>query len=162
MSDEFDRARLRALRLIGVKARSVAGLLARLVEDGFSRDAAQSAVFAMEDAGYVDDVKMADDYVAYAAESKGHGRHRIVNDLAQRGVDISVAEAAYARYVNDRGVDVDLGNAQAALKKRMDQLGLDVHEIERDDMRRLSGYLVRRGFSFDTIRQAFECIYNEA
>jgi regulatory protein len=159
--NEHDLARLKALKLLSYSARSEKGLYQRLRDAGYGNDAAQFAVSCMIEQGFVDDEKMAADYVAFAVERKAFGRYRVVQELVNKGINKDTAESAYESYVEEHAADedycgIDLDNAAAALEKRMRQTGLDSDELDEGDMRRLTGYLYRRGFSFEVIRQAFE------
>jgi regulatory protein len=167
--EAFINAQKKALRLLSYGPRSKKGLYQRLRDSGFDHEPAEEAVSSMEGQGFINDEKMAADYVAYAVESKAYGRYRVIQELLSRGIDKALAESAYEGYMDERrgqsydedDADPELENAVNTLSKRMRQTGLEPDELDAGDMRRLIGFLHRRGFSFDTIRRAFAKIEEE-
>ena len=159
-------ARKKALSLLAYGPRSKEDLYNRLLDKGFPKEDVREALAEMEALGFVNDGRLAADYVAYAIESKAYGQYRIIRDLVSKGIDETLAERAYKNYLQERREqsinneldeeDVDLENAVATLEKRMERTGLDPDDLDHGDIRRLSGYLERRGFSFDVIDKAFE------
>lgn len=99
--------------------------------------------------GLLDDAALAQTLVATLQERKGLGRTAIAAELARRLVAPSAIE--YALELVDSGDE--LARAREVARKRAAQLsGLD-----RDTaVRRLSGYLARRGYSGSTVRAAVE------
>jgi regulatory protein len=167
--EQVNEAIIKSLRLLSYGAKSRRKLIQKLMESGFDEDVAEQAVLDMEDRGYIDDAKMAADYVAYAVESKAYGRYRVIQGLTEKGVCRELAENAYNNYIDEHAeltddgeeVDIDLENAAATLEKRMRQTRLDIDELDEGDIRRLTGYLHRRGFSFNTINKAFNKIRDD-
>ncbi|MCL2702941.1 MAG: recombination regulator RecX [Defluviitaleaceae bacterium] len=168
-NETLAEAQRKALRLLSYGPRSKMGLYQKLRDTGFDHGPAEAAVDAMEAQGFVNDEKMAADYVALAIESKAHGRYRIIQELTRRGISKDLAETAYETYVTELAeqsadgeeADIDLENAVASLEKRMRQTGLEPDELDAGDIRRLTGFLHRRGFSFGTIRRAFSRIQDD-
>jgi SOS response regulatory protein OraA/RecX len=121
----------------------------------------------MEGQGFINDEKMAASLTAYLIESKGYGRYRVIKELTDRGICADLAESAYNAYIDERSsgeddeFDIDLDNAAAALEKRMRRLRLEPSELDDGDIRRLTGFLHRRGFSFGTISRAFAKVREE-
>ncbi|MCL2407905.1 MAG: recombination regulator RecX [Defluviitaleaceae bacterium] len=167
-TDTYNNARKKALQLLSYGPRSRRGLTERLIKAGYTdNDIIEAILIDMEGLGFVNDVKMAADYVAYAVESKGYGRYRILNELDCRGIEKDIAEESYNNYITQREAEadgefdrnaVDTENATSALKKRLQQTGLDADELDHADVRRLTAFLHRRGFSFDVISRAFKGI----
>ena len=161
LNNSFEEAKLKAMRVLSYGSKSKDALYDKLLDADFTNDAAAAAVACMEELGYINDERMALDYVAYAVESKAFGRARIVNDLCRKGISESIAEAAYDKYEQDRraepnSFDFELQNAVQILQKRLRQLGLDADDLDYGDYRRLKGFLHRRGFDFDLIDKAFK------
>ncbi len=99
--------------------------------------------------GLLDDAALAQTLVATLQERKGLGRTAIAAELARRM--LAPAAIEYALDLVDTGDE--LARARELARKRAGQLsGLD-----RDAaVRRLSGYLARRGYSGSTVRAAVD------
>ena len=139
-----------ALRLIGQRMQSERELRQKLGRREYGPGVIDAVVEDCKRLGYLDDAKFAAARAADAANLKKHGRQRAVQELLAKGVERGVAEtAADAAYE-----DVDPIEAAVALaeKRRPSLARLDRPAA----VRRLSGYLQRRGFDFDTVRTAVE------
>lgn len=103
----------------------------------------------LERVGLIDDAALAQNLVATLQERKGLGRTAIAAELTKRMLAPSAIE--YALELIDTGDE--LARARELARKRAPQLtGLD-----RDAaVRRLSGYLARRGYSGSTVRAAVD------
>jgi len=162
----YERALGKALRLLTYGARSKAGLYRKLRDAGHNHEPAEAAIVYCEGQGLINDKKMAASYVAYAVESKRYGKHRVLQELYNRGIDRELAQEAYETYIDENTFDdegdIDLENAVETLEKRMRQKGLEADDLDFDERRRLTDYLHRRGFSFGTISRAFAEIQEDA
>jgi regulatory protein len=87
-------ARERAVRLITAKERSRAGLVDRLVQDGFSRPVADSTADDLVRIGLVDDERFADALARTLSRARGAGRARIARELQDAGVAEDIASEA--------------------------------------------------------------------
>ncbi len=150
--DERDRA-LDAER-ISLKALSRRDLSRRELERALRDGGVDEAGVAHEcdrlaRVGLVDDAALAQKLVATLQERKGLGRTAIAAELTRRLLAPSAIE--YALELVDTGNE--LARARDLARKRAAQLrGLD-----RDAaVRRLSGYLARRGYSGSTVRAAVD------
>lgn len=135
-------ARERALQLLGYRERSKAELLQRLADNGYPMPVAAAVVARFGEVELVDDRRFASAWVRSRA-SAGYGRRRIQRELAEKGVDASVALTAIEE---ELGED-ELGRARDSLRGR----------IPRDskDRERLVRRLVARGFE---LRLALEAV----
>ena len=96
---------LRALRAGG---RSVFELRKKLGDRGHRGAVAAQAIERLQDQGYLDDEKYARNFVEVRM-SRGHGRSKILSDLARRGVDpgiISVELSCMERAVRTKLVEI--------------------------------------------------------
>jgi regulatory protein len=94
--DEAERplARERALRLLTARERSRAGLIARLIDDGYAADVAHSTVTDLVRVGLVDDQRFAFAYARTMAHARGMGRSGMERELRAAGVDDDLVTAA--------------------------------------------------------------------
>lgn len=111
----------------------ISAAIAKLTERGLLNDGAYAVMFARS-----------------RFTTHHMSRRRIGAELAKRGVDRAVAEAAINEVIVDENVDEAAMVDAAAIKKfrTLDQLEPDVRR------RRLYGFLARKGFAPDLVRAA--------
>ncbi len=101
----------------------------------------------LEGVGLLDDAALAETIVRTQSERRGLGRAALVAELRRRGIELDLIEEALDQV--DEGDEQERAYRLAA--RRAGQLqGLD-HEAA---VRRLSGYLQRRGYSSEIVRNA--------
>lgn len=96
MAEDERRAALdRAVRALGRRDHSAAGLGAKLERAGVSADAQAHALGALREAGYLDDERFARGRAEHLA-ARGYGDEWIRADLVAQGVGAEPVEAAIA------------------------------------------------------------------
>jgi len=139
------RARNTAYRLLTYRPRSRAELKQKLVDKGFDEAVIEAVVVHLERLGYVNDRQFAEQWAASRVRLRGFGRRRIEQELRNKGIDRDTLGEALAGVF---GAETELETARGvAEKKRNTMKSLD-REARR---RRLSGFLERKGFSFEII-----------
>jgi Uncharacterized protein conserved in bacteria len=143
-----------AARNVAITALARRGLSRREVErhlrDRDFEDAEiEAEVARLEREGYLDDVALAQNLVGTLQERKGLGRSAIAAELARRL--LAPAAIEYALELVDSSDE--LSRARELARKRASQLRHLDHDTA---VRRLSGYLARRGYGGSTIRAAVE------
>jgi regulatory protein len=105
----------------------------------------------LEEKGYIDDLKFANFWRQNRETHRPRGGRLIKYELLQRGVHEEV--------IDQVTTDLDEGtNAYRAATTRLPQLrGTDYITFRR----RLEGYLNRRGFRRDTIRETIKLLWRE-
>ena len=138
-----------AVRLLARRPLARAELCLRLVDAGHSAAAVEAAVDRAERQGWVDDGKLAYDYVVTRSARLGRGRARLVAELIARGVCRDIAEDAWRRAVAHG--EVDEGAAVAtALSRRLAAGG----RLDRSRYARVYNALLREGFERDEVESA--------
>lgn len=85
-----------ALRLLGVRQRSVFELAAKLKDKGFAVDEIDGTIERLKEAGYLNDGAFARALASSRAKHKAWGPARITKDLAARGIDRETIKEALA------------------------------------------------------------------
>ncbi|WP_233265465.1 regulatory protein RecX [Leifsonia sp. AG29] len=106
----------------------------------------------LEAMGVIDDASLATSLAFTQHSRKGLGRTAIEQDLKRRHIDPELIEVALA----DIGDDDELERASELAIKRIGQLSSYDDETAR---RRLHGFLARKGYASDVIRQAMEAAF---
>ncbi|HEU5222843.1 MAG TPA: regulatory protein RecX [Candidatus Lumbricidophila sp.] len=139
--DRLVVARLRRSSLSVSEVRSVLG------EHGLPADEIDEWIERYERLGYLNDVRLAEQVVHKASSRRGFGSGALRSELRRRGIDRDLAAEA----VDALDGDAERANAAEVAERRARQLlGLDRATAER----RLSAFLMRRGYSGDVIREA--------
>ncbi len=144
-----------ALRLLGQRMQSERELRQKLGRKDCGAKVIDAVVAECKRLGYVDDAKYAAGRAGDAATLKRHGKQRAVQELLAKGVDKSTAEsAATAAYADVDPVEsaMELATKKAPSLQRFD------HPTR---VRRLSGFLQRRGFDFDTVRTVVDRVLSD-
>jgi regulatory protein len=162
VGDEVDEARLAALEdrdrgwkardaalsLLSYRSRSADELTRRLKRKGFEDEVAGETVERLGELRMVDDAAFAESFVRDRVRLRPHGRRRIASELRAKGVDADTARDAIAGVMEREGAtEVDLARAAAARWKPRP------NEDPAAARRRLAGFLARRGFAGDAVRE---------
>jgi regulatory protein len=140
-------AKERALRVLGSRQMSREEMVSRLVSLGETEETAEDTAEWLADIGLIDD----EVYASAIAESytrRGWGERKIRDEFFRRRVPRQYWNAAIEA---QRGADMESDAPALTMLER--KLGGQLPD--RDARRKISGQLVRRGFSWDEINDAF-------
>jgi regulatory protein len=146
---DAERISMRALSRRGVSTSELRAMLGK--QDEFDPDVIEQEIERLTRVGLLDDVALATDLVDRMHSRKGLGRQAIVADLRRRGIDQTAIDAALDAAADDE--DDEFVRAIELATKRAGQMrGLDRATVER----RLSGFLMRKGYNGGVVRIAVE------
>lgn len=135
--------RERALEYISRRRMSRRELIDKLREKGEDEETAEYCADWLESRGFIDDASYAGAVVRHYA-AKGYGIGRIRQELSRRGIAIELWEDA----------EKELPGGTDKLDRLIAQRLRD--PSDRDEVRKLSAMLYRRGFSWEEIRAGLE------
>ena len=138
-----------ALRFLGVSARSRSEIERRLQRDEFPVDVIEQVIGEMEALGYLNDEQFAKDWIADRADRKRYGKTRLAAELSRKGIERDVAKEALASI----DPDDEAARARKAAEAKWDRdalATLDIGQLQAEK-RRITSFLQRRGFSWQTI-----------
>ena len=149
--DAVYRAYERALRFLSYRPRSRAEVERHLQNKGLSETAAGQVVARLEGKGWLSDSSFAEFWVDNREAFRPRSRWAMSQELRQKGVSDQVIERALQ--------DVDeAASAYRAAEGRAQRLArLDYQTFRR----RLGGFLQRRGFRYDVIKDVVERLWQE-
>ena len=147
----------RALNMLAFRARSSAELARSLVRKGETKELADRAVARLQEQGLLDDAAFAQSFTRAKVLGAKQSKRRVQQDLARKGVDRAVSDAAIATVFEEEGVDQREVVEAAARKKLRSLVKLDP-VVRR---RRLYAFLARRGYDGEDIRHAMEAVGEE-
>ncbi len=146
------RAKLRAMNLLQKKDYTEKQLRDKLSEGLYPVDIIDDAIAYVKSYKYLDDERFARDYITYHMEMRS--RNRILQDLTGKGISkdvtISIMDELYSESEEISG-DIETEQINKLLiKKHFDK------DMDYKDKQKIMGFLVRRGYTMDSIRRAME------
>ena len=138
-----------AMRAMALRPLSAAEIRRTLERRGHSPALIDGVLFELREAGQIDDLSLAMDYITARAARLRHGRGRLLRDLERRGVALETARAAWDAVVR-RG-DLD----PAGLIRDAVDRGIAGQGGRLDDRtyRRVYNSLLRAGFDDPDVRR---------
>lgn len=118
-----------------------------LLSQDFDADVIENELDRLERTGLIDDAALAEMIVRTKHERKGLGKAALNAELSRRRIDQGIIEEATSQLSD---ADEDARAGALAERRAAQLLGLD-HDTA---VRRLSGYLQRKGYSGETVRNA--------
>ncbi|MBW3569993.1 MAG: recombination regulator RecX [Gemmatimonadetes bacterium] len=149
--DRAWQAREAALRLLAVRPRSAAELVRRLRMKGYEPEIGQEVVARLRELGMVDDAAFAGTLVRDRVRLRPQGARRLASELRAKGVDEETARTAIRETMAGEETD-ERELARRAAEKWRPREGEEPARARR----RLHGYLARRGFDPDVIREVLD------
>lgn len=141
------RAKLYAMHLLERMDRSEAGLREKMGRGMYPQEAVEQAIRYVKSFGYVDDERYARNFVQSRKATKS--QKEIYYLLCQKGIDRETAKEAVEECFG--GAEELEAIRRIAVKKRIDPDTASPQEI-----RKLYGYLARKGFRYEDIRQVIQ------
>lgn len=150
---DLEAAHRAALRALARRAHARFDLRRRLLQRQHPPAAIDGALDRLSAVGLLDDARFAADYAA-AKVHRGRGPARLLGDLLAQGVDRRVAEDAVRSSLATEGVDPAQAVRALAEKRARQLAGLPAAVRKR----RLTAFLVRRGFHGGEVREVVESL----
>ncbi len=147
--DILRRAKKKALNLLERMDRTELNLRQKLTENGFPPEAVDAAVDYVKSYGYVDDRRYARNYLAYRLQTKS--RQKLFQELRQKGVAQEIIEEAWVEASADEDV-----NEREMIRRQLLRKYEPGARLDGGQMRRLYGFLSRKGFRYEDIRSVLE------
>ncbi|MCE1227113.1 MAG: recombination regulator RecX [Geobacteraceae bacterium] len=139
---------LAALRLLTGQDYTCAALSRKLQMKRFSAEETQAAVGRLISEGYLQDQRYAERFVATARQNGRYVGYRLRQELRRRGVDAELVEQVLQDAPDDGD---DLVRARELIERRYN--GFNPQVADDRQRRRIAGFLQRRGYGSDMIRQ---------
>jgi regulatory protein len=145
------QAREAALRLLAVRPRSAAELARRLRMKGYGPEIGEEVIGRLREMGMIDDAAFAGMLVRDRVRLRPQGARRLASELRQKGVDEETARGAIRETMEGEATD-ERELARRAAEKWRPRPGEEPARARR----RLHGFLARRGFDGEVIREVLD------
>lgn len=139
----YKKARLRALHLLERADRTEKGLRQKLLAS-YPEEVAEDAMDYVRSFGYLDDRRYAENYIRFRGQSRS--RLQIRQELQRKGVSRELIQEAWETVSGEE--ELDERELIRTLVRKKYPSGA---ELDAGEMRRLQGYLARRGFTWEDI-----------
>jgi len=176
--DEFQREYNRALNFLAVRPRSTAEVRERLRRKNVTPDLIDAVIARLNRAQYLDDAEFARYWIGERARSRPRGARLLRGELRNKGVSPALIEEALATFEAEAAAehaarqvaaledgdeaDPDLVGGDDSRELR-EALGLAQRKLRTYSnldpvtfRRRMSGFLLRRGYSYDVVSRVLK------
>lgn len=147
------RAKLRAMHLLEKMSRTEKQLYTKLKQDLYPEDIIEEAMQYVKSFGYIDDYKYAMHYIETKKNSKS--MREIQAELGQRGIPREILFEALSQSKEE----VD---EMSAIQKLTEKKRFDPETATEKEKKRMQDYLLRKGFSYEDVRQVIQVSYQNA
>ncbi len=148
-ADEGMRAKNYASELLSSQSYSKNQMIDQLGQKGFSPQAIDTTLEDLEQLGRIKDEKFAKKWVARRQRAKPKGKKMLEHELANQSIDKTTVDRVLNGIDDAEETNIALQLAQKQAK-RYQSLPPQVAK------RRLHGFLLRRGFDYETIQSVIE------
>ena len=141
------RAKLRAMHLLNDMDRTESQLRTKLLNGDYPADIADEAIAYVKSFGYIND----ESYIRRFIESKKNSKSKkeIYALLMKKGVDMERVQEILSEYYS---AEDSLNAIRDLLRKKR----YDRKSATDQEMRKIYGYLARKGFGYEDIRQVIQ------
>lgn len=151
MSSKKNQALQFAMKLIGLRRRSVFEITKRLELKGFNKDIISEVLEELERYKYIDDEKFAESYINDRMNFRPCGKLMIEKELKEKGIAENIINDKISELISE---EKELESAGILVRKKLKIIGGNVDK--RRVYQKIASYLQSKGYSFDTISQAIE------
>ena len=141
------RAKLRAMHLLNDMGRTESQLRTKLLRNDYPSDIVEEAIAYVKSFGYINDAEYTRSFIENRKEKKS--KKEIYAALCQKGLPKDLIETALEECYAD---DDSIAAVEAIVRKKK----FDPKSTDYKEMQKMMGYLVRKGFRYDDIRQVIQ------
>jgi regulatory protein len=141
------RAKLRAMHLLTDMGRTEFQLRTKLTQGGYPEDIVAEAIDYVKSFGYINDEEYARSFILSRKDKKS--RREICGQLRQKGLDAELIDRVVEECYQE---DDSLQTISSLMQKRH----FDPDSADDASRQKMMGYLVRKGFRYEEIRQAMQ------
>lgn len=153
---ETKKALQRAFNLLSHRARSTKELSERLGRAGFEEEVVAEVVEKLRSLGYLDDNEFASLWLRDRINTKLYGKHRIKHELKLKGIADDIIDEHLGAHSSD---DSEYGRA---FRLAQSKVGSYANSNAHKSQRRLSQFLMRRGYSSAIAYRVCKDIFDES
>ena len=150
---QYPAALNRAVSLLAQRARSKAEIESRLKLSHYDEEVINLVLYKLEKEGFLNDQEFAEQWIE--SRMKKYGPARIRQELKIKGVDAETADASMLACSEESQLEAAVSASRK--KIRSASSAADLPKL----FRQVTGMLVRRGFSWETAKKAYDIAIQE-
>lgn len=147
------RAKLRAMHLLTDMARTESQLRDKLKKNMYPDDVITQAIDYVKSFGYINDDQYTENFIQSRMGTKS--RKEIYALLLRKGLSSEQIEQAFETCY-------EKGGEQEAIRQLIRKKRVDILHASDEELHKLYGYLARKGFQYDDIRQVIQNYEDDA
>lgn len=144
------RAKLRAMNLLQKKSYTEAQLYRKLKEGFYPEEVIEQALSYVASYHYTDDCRYAEEYISDHESTRS--RMRIEQDLLAKGISKETLARAWRNW-EEKGGELD---EEAMIRALLSKRKFDPQSADRSELQKQYAFLMRKGFSAQTIRRVLK------
>lgn len=141
------RAKLRALHILNTMGRTESQLRQKLKQNDYSDDIIDEAVRYVKSFGYINDKEYARSFILSRKDKKSKKELKML--LGQKGVSAEIIEEVFEE-------EYDSETAKEAIMEILRKRKYDLQNSDLKEKHKMMGYLTRKGFNYEDIRQVLQ------
>ena len=146
------RALDRSYKLLLSKDYTERQMKEKLSGDGYPEEITVKTIEQLKKEKYLNDARYTENFIYFRAKDKS--RNRLFADLASRGVSKEDAEGIYERLLEAGDIDEEAKTAVGFLEKKH----VDPSVLEYEEREKLFASMMRKGFSYDSVKKAMKML----
>lgn len=141
------RAKLRALHLLNDMGRTETQLRQKLRQSDYTESVIEKAVQYVKSFGYVNDAEYTRSYILNRKDRKS--RKELYMQLCQKGISAEILDSVFEECYDD-------DSSKAAIYSIMQKKKYNPESASKSETQKILGYLTRKGFCYEDIRQVLQ------
>lgn len=146
------RAKLRAMHLLNIMARTEEQLRQKLIQNGYPKEIVEEAIRYVKSFGYINDEAYIRNFVECKCEKKS--RKEIEALLSQKGLDGDLASRVLEDVYEEHSDKI-------AIKEILQKKRWNPDEADEKTKQKMYGYLMRKGFRYADVRHVIQLSLDE-
>ncbi len=153
--DQSAKAYDKALRFLGYRVRSEKEIRDKLLDAEFHPKIIENTIYRLKKAGQIDDENFARTWIEDRCAVKPEGHYLITRELRQKGISFEIIDKILKKMLPE---DKEIQLAKKVIQKK-NKLYKNLPEKQR--MKKLTDFLIRRGFSWDIAKKTIDRLKKE-
>ena len=153
--EELQKAKKYVYNLLSRRMYSSKEVHDKLAEQGYTDEVIDQAISTIEGFGYIDDRTFAEEWVLSRKHNKPKGKIGLRRELKGKGIDEETIGEVFDELIDDSE------QLEAALELAQKKARSYRNDDKISARRKLQGFLVRRGFSFETVRKVVDKVLED-
>ena len=125
-----------------------------MLQKGYEPSVIANTIQYLKEQRYINDKEFAEIFIKDKVELSRYGRNRIKSELLKKGISKELVDELIKTTIQD---DMEYEMAKKLAKNKMKSYQKDKKDAQ---YRKLSGYLLRKGYSYDIVSKVVKEIIN--